>query len=220
MALEKVVYFQRYWGELPLNTNDIGLVDSINDVDMKTDAENSSMLSLEDTIKIKGNISYACQRPWIYSASVKVNILFGAKYDRIWYNKVIGSCALISDFEQFPHSDETIIGENGINLSGGQRARVGLARAVYARRDIILMDDVLSAVDSVVGKHIFYNVFDSEQGIIKDSIRVLVTRSTQFLHRFDSIIVMQNGKIIHNDNFDNLTKQGINIQSLVDQTKH
>ena len=170
-------------------------------------------------VKIKGSIGYARQKPLIFSASVRDNILFGKNFDKEWYNQVIFSCALTHDLNELPHRDETIIGERGINLSGGQKARIGLARAVYSRANILLMDDPLSAVDSVVGKHIFDNVLDSKNGIAKNSIRVLVTHQTQFLPRVDCVVVMDNGCILHQDSLENLNKNGITIKSLIDEKK-
>jgi ATP-binding cassette subfamily C (CFTR/MRP) protein 1 len=87
------------------------------------------------------------------------NITFGTPYDIDEYNRIIDSCALRPDFDILPSGDQTEIGEKGINLSGGQKARVSLARAVYAKRNIYLLDDPLSAVDAHVGKHIFDNVW-------------------------------------------------------------
>lgn len=73
------------------------------------------------------------------------------------YKEVIGVCALERDLKSLPYGDYTIIGERGVSLSGGQRARVNLARAIYRHADIYLLDDPLSAVDTLVGKHIFDN---------------------------------------------------------------
>ena len=98
-------------------------------------------------------------------------------------------------------------------------ARIGLARAVYSKSDIILLDDPLSAVDSVVAKHIFDNLLDSKEGILKNTIRVLVTHQTQFVDRVDTIMIMENGKIIHHDSLENLNDHGISIKSLIDDEK-
>ena len=166
---------------------------------------------------LQGKIAYACQKVWIFNGTVKDNILFGNEFDQEWYNKVIYSCCLIQDFETFSNYDETVIGERGINLSGGQKSRVGLARAVYSRADIYLLDDPLSAVDSVVAKHIFDNVFDNKNGILKNSIRILVTHQTQFMDRVDCVIVMENGSIVHQDSLENLQNKGVNIDSLIEQ---
>jgi len=102
-------------------------------------------------------------------------------------------CELTRDLEILPAGDQTEIGEKGINLSGGQKARVSLARAVYADRDIIIMDDPISALDADVKKKIFYNVF---AGILKNKTRILVTHAVDFLHLVDNIVLLKNGEII------------------------
>lgn len=103
----------------------------------------------------EGQIFYVAQEPWIYTASVKENILFGKEYNKQRFKDVIIACALDEDVKRFPNKEESIIGEKGINLSGGQRARVGLARALYYDADIYLLDDPLSAVDANVAKILF-----------------------------------------------------------------
>lgn len=102
------------------------------------------------------------------------------------------ACQLESDLAILPAGDLTEIGEKGINLSGGQKARVSLARAVYANKDIVLMDDPISALDANVRKLIFNQVF---QGMLKEKTRVLVTHAVDFLHLADRIIVMSNGQV-------------------------
>lgn len=93
------------------------------------------------------------------------------------------------DFEQFPQGDRTLVGERGVSLSGGQRARINLARAVYTEADIYLFDDPLSAVDTHVGNHLFEECIMS---YLKNKTRVLVTHQLQFLKKADLIIVMNN----------------------------
>ncbi|CAE6421059.1 unnamed protein product [Rhizoctonia solani] len=93
-------------------------------------------------------ISYCAQQPWLEHKSIKDNILFGSPYDKERYEATLSCCALLPDLAIFEDGDETEIGEKGVSLSGGQKARVALARAVYARTQVVLMDDVLSAVDS------------------------------------------------------------------------
>lgn len=107
------------------------------------------------TIEFNGKLSYANQVPWLFEGSVKSNILFSEEYDEKRYSEVIKAAGLERDFELFEFGDKTIVGERGISLSGGQKARVSLARAVYKKADIYLLDDPLSAVDTLVGKHIF-----------------------------------------------------------------
>lgn len=100
----------------------------------------------EGQVKVNGGISYASQEAWVFGATVRQNILFGQSYERQRYQKVIKACALIRDFKQFPQGDQTVVGERGSSLSGGQKARINLARALYRQSDIYLLDDPLSAV--------------------------------------------------------------------------
>lgn len=98
---------------------------------------------------VRGRISYADQDPWVFGASVRQNIIFGLEFDRQRYQEVIKVCALQKDFDQFPRGDQTIVGERGNSLSGGQKARINLARAVYRDADVYLLDDPLSAVSII-----------------------------------------------------------------------
>lgn len=116
-------------------------------------------------LKINGRVSFASQQAWIFQGSVKNNILFTEDYDEARYKKVVEVCALLADIESLPHGDETILGERGISLSGGQKSRINLARAVYKQADIYLLDDPLSAVDVHVGKHIFENCIKAFLGV-------------------------------------------------------
>ena len=84
--------------------------------------------------------------------------MFSSIYDDVWYNKVIDACCLRRDLSLLPNGDMTMIGERGINLSGGQKTRLDLARAVYSRADIYILDDVLAAVDAQVARKLFDDV--------------------------------------------------------------
>lgn len=101
-------------------------------------------------------------------------------------------CELTRDLEILPNGDLTEIGEKGINLSGGQKARISIARAVYADRDTILMDDPISALDANVRKKIFMNLI---LGYLKNKTRILVTHAIDFIHLADRIIIMDKGRI-------------------------
>lgn len=100
------------------------------------------------SIKHKGTLSYASQESWVFGSSVRQNILFGHPFDRHRYQKVVKACALNRDFLQFPDGDQTIVGDRGSSLSGGQKARINLARCLYKQADIYVLDDPLSAVSS------------------------------------------------------------------------
>ncbi|KAJ4435713.1 hypothetical protein ANN_18329 [Periplaneta americana] len=138
---------------------------------------------------VRGKVSYASQDSWIFGATVRQNIVFGSSFDKERYNDVVNVCALQRDFRQFPQGDLSLVGDRGITLSGGQKARINLARAVYKNADVYLFDDPLSAVDTHVGKHLFHECINR---YLKHKIRILVTHQLQYLQTADHIIVLQN----------------------------
>ena len=115
------------------------------------------------------NLSYSISSAWVFTGTLKENILFNQPYDKEKYDKAIEACDLTKDVSSLPDGDMTMLGERGASLSGGQRARVNLARAVYSDADIYLLDDPLSAVDAKVGKHIFDNCIS---GVLGNKVRV------------------------------------------------
>ena len=143
-------------------------------------------------MRLGGTVAYCPQQSWIQNATVRDNILFGRPYDQDRYDAVIEQCALTTDLDLLPHGDMTEIGERGINLSGGQRLRVNLARAVYFDADIVFLDDPLSAVDAHVGRTIFEDCIC--YGLLADKTRILVTHHLHVLPQVDLILVMDNGK--------------------------
>lgn len=154
-------------------------------------------------VTVHGTVAFANQSAWIMNATIRENIVFGYKYDSNFYEKTVKACALLDDFAQLPDGDETVVGERGISLSGGQKARVALARAVYARADIYLLDDVLSAVDSHVGRHLIDNVLGSK-GLLKSKTRILATNSIPVLDEADYICLMSDGEIVEKGTFRQL----------------
>ncbi|KAG6460722.1 hypothetical protein O3G_MSEX012179 [Manduca sexta] len=167
---------------------------------------------LSGSVHVGGTVSYASQEPWLFAGSVRQNILFGQAMDRPRYNAVVRRCALDRDFSLFPHGDKTIVGERGVSLSGGQRARISLARAVYKRADIYLLDDPLSAVDAHVGRHLFESCV---VGYLRNTTRILVTHQLQFLRDVDQIIILKNGAIAAAGNFDTLSASGLDFATLL-----
>ncbi|KAK0112489.1 hypothetical protein ONS96_001726 [Cadophora gregata f. sp. sojae] len=122
---------------------------------------------------IPSAISFVSQTPWIENATIKDNILFGLPFDPIRYGKVIDACALTQDLAIFEDGDQTEVGAQGISLSGGQKWRLTLARAFYSRAGIMIMDDVFSALDAHVGKHIYENAVMGE--LAEGRTRILAT---------------------------------------------
>jgi ABC-type multidrug transport system fused ATPase/permease subunit len=130
-------------------------------------------LATKDNWIIPSSIAFVAQIPWIENASIRDNIVFGLPYDPRRYEKVIEVCALKKDLEMLTDGEETEIGANGINLSGGQRWRVTFARALYSRAGILVLDDIFSAVDAHVGRFIFEKGLTGELGVGRT--RILVT---------------------------------------------
>ncbi|CCA66783.1 probable YCF1-Vacuolar ABC transporter responsible for vacuolar sequestration of glutathione-S-conjugates [Serendipita indica DSM 11827] len=149
----------------------------------------------EGTVTVRGSVAYCPQNPWIMSATVRDNILFCHEYEEEYYNIVLDACALRPDLALLEQGDMTEIGEKGINLSGGQRARIALARAVYARADLTLLDDVLAAVDNHVARHIFDHVI-GPRGLLANKARVLVTNSVAYLAQTTNLVLMRSGIIL------------------------
>lgn len=163
-------------------------------------------------------ISYCAQTAWIVNDTVRGNILFGRDFDEDRYNRVIEACSLVDDFAVLPAGDMTEIGERGINLSGGQKHRVSLARALYSTETkIVLLDDPLSAVDAHVGEHIFANAIAGE--ISEGITRVLVTHHVHLLPRCDNIIVLERGRIAHVGSYQALVAKGVDFAGAVDVSR-
>ncbi|KAM3966803.1 ATP-binding cassette subfamily C member 4-like [Aphomia sociella] len=159
-------------------------------------------------------ISYASQEPWLFVATVRQNILFGQPYDSARYKKVVTACALLRDFEQLPSGDATMVGERGASLSGGQRARIGLARACYRQANIYLLDDPLSAVDTHVGKHL---VSECVTGLLKHSTRILVTHQLHHLKTTDKVVILHNGEIETQGSFEEVSKSPLFAELLQEE---
>jgi ABC-type multidrug transport system fused ATPase/permease subunit len=153
------------------------------------------MTRSDGSVTIRGDIAYYSQTTWILSATVKDNIVFGHRFDPVFYDKVLDACALRADLAVLPQGHMTEVGVKGVSLSGGQKARICLARACYARADIYLLDDPLSAVDAHVGRHIFDHVI-GPNGLLKNKARILCTNAVNFLPHTDQIIMLRRGIIL------------------------
>ena len=150
---------------------------------------------LDGNIQLSGKVSFVSQNSWILNDTIEQNILFFKPMDREKYNKVISICQLEPDLLIFPQGDQTEIGEKGVNLSGGQKARMAIARAVYNDSDIYVFDDPLSALDAYVGMNLFNQVFND---YLKDKTIIISTHALQYVSYFDRIYYIHQGQIKFN----------------------
>ncbi|KAI5779576.1 P-loop containing nucleoside triphosphate hydrolase protein [Geopyxis carbonaria] len=144
------------------------------------------------SVSMSSQLAYCPQYAWIQNATVRDNITFGKPYDPEWYATVVEACALQQDLDMLPDGDMTEIGERGITVSGGQKQRLNIARAIYFNADIVLMDDPLSAVDAHVGKHLFDKAIC---GLLNNKCRVLATHQLHVLEKVDRVAWMEDGHI-------------------------
>ena len=157
---------------------------------------------------IDSAIAYVAQICFIENATIKENILFGLPYDAGRYRKVISACALTKDLEMLADGDNTDIGANGINLSGGQKWRLSFARALYSRAGILIMDDIFSAVDAHVGRHLYEEALTGEMGIGRT--RILVTHHIQLcLPSTSYAVVLSEGSVEHAGLVDEMQREGV-----------
>ncbi|OMJ71617.1 hypothetical protein SteCoe_30111 [Stentor coeruleus] len=167
--------------------------------------QNMVYIKGEDSqVNLFGSVAFCNQEAWIQNKTIRDNILFGKEFNEKKYWEVIRICMLQADLDIFPGGDMTEIGERGINLSGGQKARVNIARAVYSDADIYLFDDPLAALDQYVGKTLFEECIYKH---LNSKTRIIVTNNQQYLSYADRILVMNSGKIDQIGNFSNLISQ-------------
>ncbi|KAE9407953.1 ATP-binding cassette transporter [Gymnopus androsaceus JB14] len=169
---------------------------------------------------IHGVCAYVPQSAWLRNASIKDNILFNLPYDEERYQKTLEVCALVTDMEILEDGDESEIGERGVNLSGGQKARVSLARAVYSRASILLLDDVLSAVDAHTAHHLYHECLKGE--LMKGRTIILVSHHVQLCAPGASYIVaLDNGRVSFQGAQEAFRSSGVIrtlVQSTIDET--
>jgi len=163
---------------------------------------------------VSGNVSYSSQVPWIVNETVKNNITMGLPFNQEKFNRALELCALVDDLRMLPAGVNTEIGEKGINLSGGQKARLCLARCVYREADVVFLDDPLSAVDAHVGKHLFEKCIS---GAFEDQTVILATNQLQVLSSVSRIIVLKNGAVTEQGTYKDLYEKKGEFMSLMDK---
>lgn len=177
------------------------------------------LYKLKGEVVMRGTSAYVAQSAWVMNASVRENIVFGYRWDPQFYDRTVKACALNEDFNSLPDGDQTEVGERGISLSGGQKARLTLARAVYARADIYLLDDVLSAVDQHVGRHIIDNVL-GPKGLLHSKTRILATNSIPVLMEAHFVCLLRDGRVIERGTYEQLMAMKGEIANLIKSTSN
>lgn len=166
-----------------------------------------------------GRVAYCAQQPWIVNGTLRDNItMFGPRdkvFDSAWYGMVVEACCLKDDLDMLPASDLTEIGERGVNLSGGQKARISLARAVYSNAEIYILDDPLSAVDSAVTSHLIQSLF-AQNGLLAEKAKVVVTHQLKLLPLSTRVVVLREGTVHHSGTFKELQNEGIEFSGLAE----
>uniref|UniRef100_A0A8W4FHJ8 Uncharacterized protein n=1 Tax=Sus scrofa TaxID=9823 RepID=A0A8W4FHJ8_PIG len=163
-------------------------------------------------VTVRGRIAYVPQQPWLFPGTVRSNILFGKKYEKDRYEKVLKACALEELLEA---GDQTVVGDRGTPLSAGQKARISLARAVYQDADIYLLDDPLSAVDAGVSRHLFEQCI---RQALHEKITILVTHQLQYLKDASQILILKDGKIMKKGTFAEFPKPGVDFEDILLKT--
>lgn len=161
--------------------------------------------------RYNGSIAIVEQEPIIFPGLLRDNILFGKTFDQVWYDTVVEACCLTEDLKNFANGDMTEIGEKGINLSGGQKARLALARAIYSNADVYLLDDPLSAVDTKVAKHLFQNAI---KGLLAEKTVILVTHQVHFIKECHRILILNEGNIIGDGDYEQLRYQNVDVETI------
>ncbi|EJU01834.1 hypothetical protein DACRYDRAFT_22209 [Dacryopinax primogenitus] len=162
-----------------------------------------------------GSTAYVPQAAWIINATLRDNVTFGKPDDAEKFDAVCHACALTADLDMLPNGEMTEIGEKGINLSGGQKARVSLARATYSDADIVLLDDPLSAVDAHVANHILDNCL--LRGPLANKTRILVTHALYVLPHVDHILHVEEGRITESGTHEELLSNGKGFAELMEE---
>jgi ATP-binding cassette subfamily C (CFTR/MRP) protein 1 len=170
------------------------------------------MPKLTGSLEVHGTVAYCAQQPWILTDTIEGNIVFNQEFDQEKLDSVLKACGLDADLLMFPAGLKTEIGEKGVNLSGGQKARVALARAMYRNSDILLLDDPISALDAQVGRLVF------DLGIkeyLSPKTVVLVTHQLHLLPEMDHIIVLDKGVMVEQGSFKELMGEASLLSELM-----
>ncbi|PYH92262.1 P-loop containing nucleoside triphosphate hydrolase protein [Aspergillus ellipticus CBS 707.79] len=167
------------------------------------------------------SVGFADQQPWMINTTIKAGLCGESPYDEALYQEVIDSCALREDLSTFPSGDQTVVGSKGIGLSGGQKLRLALARAVFAQKELLLLDDVLSGLDADTEEQIFRRLFSPSGPLRRQTTSVvLVTHAVARLAHSDWVVVLsEDGRISEQGTYQTLRQSSGYVASLDVQFK-
>lgn len=163
-------------------------------------------------IAVNGKLSFCSQEPWLYSGTIRENILFGDAYDVTRYEMAIRACTLTKLLQILPEGDGTLVGERGLQLSTSYQAKLTLARAVYHTADIYLLDDILHCVDNQTRQDLMKWCVS---GSLQSKTRVMVTRSIQLLKAASRIAILREGSLYDIGSYEELQSRGVDIRDFV-----
>ncbi|CAE6473454.1 unnamed protein product [Rhizoctonia solani] len=166
----------------------------------------------------EGGVAYAAQEAWILNETIRDNILFGSEYEEGRYNKVLSQCALDKDLTLFDAGDQTEVGEKGLTLSGGQKARVSLARAIYSKAEIVILDDVLSALDVHTSRWIVDNCFRGD--LVTGRTVLIVTHNVAMVSEVaDFVVSLANGRVVSQGYISEMLRTNARFRAEVEKEK-
>ncbi|TDL20537.1 P-loop containing nucleoside triphosphate hydrolase protein [Rickenella mellea] len=166
-----------------------------------------------------GGIAYAAQESWVLNETVKENILFGEPYEEQRYQTVLMQCALERDLSMWEAGDQTEVGEKGLTLSGGQKARVTLARALYSRAEILLLDDVLAALDVHTAKWVVDKALKGD--IVAGRTVLLVTHNVALTSSMADFVITlgKNGRVTDHGSISDILKKDAKLRAAFEKEK-
>lgn len=159
--------------------------------------------------------AYCDQVRWLRLESIRQNILGPNQFEEKWFHEVLYACDQKKDIAQFDDGDQSLIGSAGIALSGGQKQRVALARAVYCRASLVVLDDIVSALDQTTSNHVFDRLL-GEGGLLRrgDATILLATHAVKYLSRADSVIIIERGNVCQYASFEDFRSSGSYVPTL------